>query len=551
MPLPDKSVNWPPENLDRISAKYAEWSAWYANDTEALSEIYSTERRNNVRPSGRTGGVVGVFDRFFWGKRNNDLTQPQSKLHVPVASDICQASADLLFSDSPDVSIAEDETTEEAEARLELIADAKFHETMVSAAEIAAALGGVFLRATVDESVEDHAFITKLDVDGAAPEFRYGRLSAVTFWQVVERDGQRVVRHLERHETDAANIGVIYHGLYQGTPDKLGNPIPLEDHPVTEGLAQWVNAEKMISTETEGLAVEFIPNLTPNRIWRDHQVGAHLGRSDLDGIEPLMDKFDEAWSSWMRDLEQGKGRLLVGKGALKNQGPGQGAGFDADQSIYTELSVSPGSKADEKMQVEQVQFDIRVAEHEQTTLALFKAIVRNAGYSASSFGEGEEGAAMTATEVTARASRSYMTRDRKIRSLQPGAERILSKALAMDAVTFGTGVKPVKVNVSFGDAVQESLEALARIAQLMSDSMSASMETRVRVLHPEWTDTKVEEEVERIKAENKQPTMADPDTLGEDGQGLSDRFSNDEDQAAGEEDGGEAKGYRGQSPGPG
>lgn len=530
MPLPDKNVAWPPAHLTRIGAKYAEWSAWYSNDTTALGEIYS-KGGGNTRS---TASVVGLFDKYFWGKRNTDLTQPQSKLHVPVASDICQASADLLFSEPPAVSIATEdedgddtakETVETAESRLALIAGDDFYETMVSAAEISAALGGVFLRATVDESVEKHAFITKVDVDGAAPEFRYGRLTAVTFWQVVERDGNRVTRHLERHET-IDGIGVIYHGLYQGEPDKLGRAIPLTEHPVTEGLARWVDADSKISTETEGLAVAFAPNLSPNRIWRDHPTGAHLGRPDLDGIEPLMDKFDETWSSWMRDLEQGKGRLMVGKGMLKNLGAGNGAGFDSEQSIYTELNAAPSTSADSKLAIEKVQFDIRVEQHEQTALALFKNIVRNAGYSASTFGDDSDGAAMTATEVTAKESRTYTTRRRKIRSLVPAMRDVLEKALTMDALTFSTGVKPgLKVGVEFAPGVQDSMETLARTAQMLSDGLSASIQTRVEILHPDWEPSEVKEEVERIKAESQMPTLEDPDTLGVDGQGLSSQFT--------------------------
>lgn len=511
MPLPASNATWPPSQLAEITPKYAEWSAWYSNDTDALANIYGGTNKN--RPSDG-GGILAKVTRWFWGRKNNDLTQPLKKLHVPVASDICQASADLLFSEPPTVTINDDSNKENQKAgeRLALIADSSFQQTMVDAAEISAALGGVYLRAIVDQSVENHAFITKVDADGAIPEFRWGRLVAVTFWQVVKQDGQRVVRHLEKHELDSNRDGVIYHGLYDGSADNLGQPIPLADHPTTAGLAQWVDEESKMSTLTPGLAVEYAPNLGPNRRWRNHTLGAHLGRSDLDGIEPLMDAFDETWSSWMRDLEQGKGRLIVPQSMLQNHGPGQGAGFDQDQSVFTPVNSAPGSVADAKMAIEKVQFDIRVEQHERTAAALFKAIIRNAGYSAGTFGDDDDGAQMTATEVAAKTSRSYMTRDRKIRSLQPAGERILAKALAMDAETFSTGVPAgLKVQLTFGDAVQESQEALARTAQMLATAQAASIRTRVRIVHQDWTEQQVDDEVKLIMAENELAPLADPD----------------------------------------
>jgi hypothetical protein len=66
------------------------------------------------------------------------------------------------------------------------------------------------------------------------PKWRWDRLATATFWRDITPEGSRdVVRHLERHEP-----GVILHGVYVGTRDKLGMRVPLTDYPETQDLAE-------------------------------------------------------------------------------------------------------------------------------------------------------------------------------------------------------------------------------------------------------------------------------------------------------------------------
>jgi A118 family predicted phage portal protein len=514
MPLPSNGTNWPPAHMTDIFTAMREWSAWWSNDTDALHSLYSGGGR--TRQTTERGGLVGAFTKFFWGKKNTNLENPIHKLHVPVASDICQASADLLFSEPATITA----DNERANERLKLIADDHFHELLTGSAETAAALGGVYLRATWDESARRNVFITMMDADRAIPEFSWGVLNAVTFWRVVKTDGQIVWRHLERHELDSFGIGVIAHGLYQGTSDKLGRVMALDDHEATRGLP--VNEAGVISTQTPGLAVEYIPNQTPNRSWRDHPIGVHLGRSDLDGIEPHMDALDEAMSSWMRDVRQGKARLVVPNSMIQTLGPGQGASFDVDQEVFTGVNAAPGRADNAQLTIEQVQFKIRTEEHKGTFDQLLSTIYRTAGYSAQTFGEESEATSkMTATEVTARERRSFLTRDRKVRTFKPRVQRLLKKAVLMDAKLFGGTVPDdVLINVQFGDSVQDSTQTRAMNAQLMFASQSGSTKTRVEELHPDWDEKQVLKEVNQIRAENGLEPLADPDEVGVDGQNV-------------------------------
>lgn len=289
--------------------------------------------------------------------------------------------------------------------------------TLAEGAEVGAALGGRYHRVTWDSG---RVFASTIDTDAAYPTFTWGRLTAVTFWHVLAIDGQAVTRHVERHELDAQGDGVVLHGLYIGTSDRLGQRHPLNQHPATAHLT--VDADgALIGTRTPGLMVEYIPNQTPNRRWRKDTIGRNLGRSDFDGIEPLMDALDEAYSPWMRDVRNGKGRILAAESMLDDHGPGRGASLDLDRGVFVGL---PGLLPDRNataLPIQVVQFAIRVEEHLRTCQQLVEDIFRSAGYSAQTFGEGPDSAAMTATEVQSRERRSYLTRNRKLRHEAPRA----------------------------------------------------------------------------------------------------------------------------------
>lgn len=533
MPLPKNGAAWPPAELTPLRAKWSEWAGWYSNDVAALADVYT-----NDQPTYRDGvakAVAKAVARFFWGEKRTDLTKPaERKLHVPIAADLCQASSDLLFSEAPTVrvdyeDVVNGEGVEQApptnvsrtRERIDEIAGPDFHKALASGAETAAALGGVYLRATWDTAVEDHPFVTVVDYDAAYPEFRWGRLIAVTFWRVVKTSNQQVWRHLERHELDAFGVGVIFHGLYQGTTTNLGTLVPLADDPSTEGLP--VDEESKVSTLSPGLDVFHWENIAPNRLWRTHPLGKHLGRSDLDGLEYLLDGIDEAYTSLMRDVRLGKAMLVVPKGMLENNGPGHGSSFAQDE-IYSPINAAPGSAADAKMAIEKVQFDIRVADHEQTITLLWNQIIRSAGYSAQTFGEGGD-VAVTATEVFAKERRSGLTQGRKGRTVRPVLVALVEKLLAIDAAVFNSGADAsLPVSVELADGVKDDPEALARTAQLLFTAQAASIETRVRVVNPGKDEPWIKAETERILAEVGVDPMADPDTIGLDGANLSDEF---------------------------
>ncbi|GGM65114.1 hypothetical protein GCM10012275_39580 [Longimycelium tulufanense] len=497
---------WPPKPFDIAARRMREWNAWYVGRPEDLAALYGSGPVVHTRPSQYRGGLVGAVSRFFWGRPVTPRGQQRTRLHVPLASDIATASADLLFAEPPRITV---ENTS-VQTRLDQIVNTPaVHSALLEAAEVAAALGGVYLRVVWDADVARHVMLDAVDADAAVPEWRWKQLAAVTFWHIVEHsDGATVLRHLERHEP-----GRIIHSLHQGTDDELGRPIPLTEHPATAWAAELVDAEGAIETGTRRLTAGYVPNIRPSREWRSIPALKPLGRSDFDGVEPLLDALDETYSSWMRDVRLAKARLLVPAGYLQPLGPGQGAVFDDDQEVFTELNMLTG-RGDGSPPITPSQFAIRVREHRETVEQITLDVLRAAGYSPSSFGEVNGATGVTATEVTDRREMSETTRDKKSRYWQATLGPLAGALLDVDRHVFGgTGIgldeTPV---VDFGDQAQPDPEALARTAQTLLAAEAASTDVRVRLVHPEWDDDQVAAEVARILAETGR-SVPDPATF--------------------------------------
>jgi hypothetical protein len=164
------------------------------------------------------------------------------------------------------------------------------------------------------------------------------------------------------------------------------------------------------------------------------------------------------------------------------------------------------------------QFLIRVQEHKDTAQDLTEQILRSAGYSSQTFGEMGD-AAVTATEVVARERQSFTTRNRKIIYWRPGLARILGVLLAIDKAVYRSGVDLIEPIIEFADSVSEDPQTIATTAQLLRAAEAASTETLVRMVHPDWDDARVTDEVGDIAAEAGR-SVEDPTQLGAGGAGL-------------------------------
>ncbi|MDQ0894437.1 phage portal protein [Agromyces ramosus] len=507
MPLPLPNTAWPPAPWDYAYRVYAENEAWYLGDTDALERIYRREEQR-TRPdyvrNGQPmrGGIVGAATRMFWG-RPVPAGQSRTRIHIPAPADLATLSSDLLFSEPPEVKLTEENVAEKTKSRLDLIANSDdVHAMFNQMGELKAALGAAVLTTVWDTDVADHVWLEASAADVIIPEFRKGKLIACTMWTEYRQDNV-FWRHLERHE-----IGSIEHALYEGTETNIGRRVPLTERTETEYLAKVINADSVIETGIDRLTVSYNPNM-PTRAWRKKGELAYTGRSDFAELHPLFDALDETWSSWMRDLKLGAGKILVPESVLQSLGPGAGSYFDAGQEAFVGLNA-PGDP--DKMKLDQVQFAIRVDDHEKTAHAIYREILRAAGYSQSAWGDYGSEKQQTATEVEDRDKASERTRDKKALYDKQAISRQVSVALELDGKLFpgkGGGRFELPI-VEFPDVSQEDPEKLARTLSLLDAAGAISTEQKVRRANPDWDDEQVDVEVAKIRSEEQDDSLADP-----------------------------------------
>lgn len=506
MPLPDSSVEWPPKPLQPVFGQMGVWSAWYSGNPDELSAIYAgTGNQPPNRPSQYRGGIVGALSRMFWG-RPVPANEPKTKLHVPLAADIAAKSADLLFTEPPALDFG---TNLAAAERLEAAIDEGLYATLLEGAEVGAGLGGHYLRVVWDPEIAALPWIVAVHHDAAVPEWRWGRLWAVTFWEVVAASDDTVIRHLERHER-----GSITHGLYEGNQSALGKRIDLAEHEATRDIDGDALDDLTLHIATgvpDRLTAAYVPNMVPNRLWRGIPEAAPMGRSDFAGLEGELDALDETWTSWMRDIRLGKGRMFVPGYMLDDLGAGKGASWNPETEIFTALNMPPSK---DSQQLTAQQFEIRVDEHQRTAAALTEQIIRSARYSPMSFGIGVDGQAVTATEIRSAERQSFITQGRKARYTKAPLAYIIETLLAVDAALFEQKVEPAAPQIVFADSIAENPEVTARTIQLLDAARAVSTEVKVQMAHPDWGKEEVDAEVKKVIAEQGIGAKEDPTVFG-------------------------------------
>lgn len=476
MVLPMNDSKLPFDGWRDIYLKYQEYAAWYSGDIDRITSFYRENYSKN--------------DRFFASDRKD-------KVLLPIVNEMARLSADLLFSEEPETTFENDETAK----RFKEISDRNMLlSRLLESAETQSPMSGVFLKINYDVDNYNYPILSIAQPDNAFPEFEYNRLRAVTFFKDVTpiKDLDKTKRYwlIERQER-----GIIENGLYEGTQNSLGKKISLDSLEATKGI------EESIDTEIDDILVRYIPNMLPNPLWR----GTDIGQSDFAQAITLIETLCETYSDWRRDLELAKGRVIVPEQWLERSDDGTFK-FDKDQDLFTTLDIDPlAAKGTGGFTV--AQFDIRSQQYRETAQNLLEQIVYAAGYSPQSFGFKGEGNAMTATEVKAKENRTYKTLSKKQQYWKVALEDIFYLMLQVDSIHIKSGVSPERPKVELADSIDTDMKALAETVDLINRADAASTKVKVKLLHPDWTEEQIDEEVYRIDLANGS-VVPDPTQVG-------------------------------------
>lgn len=535
MPLPAENSTWPPRHWQPAFNRYLLDEALWLNDQTTLSAITSGGDKDTVASGISVGalhrrGLLGIdrTRRWAWGAPRA-AGEARTNMPVPIAAALADLSAAQLMAEAPRVrSIGPDGKTVKGntQTRLDLIANSDdAHMTLIEGATMTAALGAVVMKANWDTTDPDResVWFDVLGADCAIPTFNSaGRLLEVVLFTTYPdpAPGGLLLRHVERHAP-----GVIEHALYRGRPESIGRLVPLDT------LGELAPIMSTPGIRLEGLIAVVPTGLTrltaawwrnrPTRLWRREGALSNAGRSDFELVEPLLDAYQEAWSSLMRDVRLGKARLLVPLGMLEvSTINGRGSTFDTDREIYAEVGgLNPESGTDT---IKDFQAAIRYREHLTTLAAIKTEILDAVGWSLASYGQPTgldgSGGAVTATEVVDRTTKSERTRDEKALYYKQPAASFFRMLAELDGRAYpGKGGGPIDaLAIDFPDVSQVDPEKQARTFLDLSTAHAISIEQTVRERRPNWDDDEVLAEVDRIMADidRLEGGMTDPTALG-------------------------------------
>lgn len=542
MPLPTNGSLWPPEHLQPAFTKMQEWAAWYSGEPSRIIDVYSAQPSNST----------GVPWWRFWSRAGAAAQGAQrAQLHVPLAGDLAGTSAALIFGEAPRIRIKPAHELEEEQANLQeqklkkaatapldpfdpdaraeaaaADADAKaveaeqaakpkpqtpeakseerllkileegdFYSRIIEAAESAAAVGGVYIYPVWDKDLRDFPLLGVAQSDQAIPEFTFGILTRVTFYRVVEKNDKEIWRHVEVHEvegTGESRKAVVLHGLYKGSNGDLGVAVTLGVQHAT------ANLEPRVELPFKELDVQYVPNMRPNRLFR----GSGLGVADIQGAETLLDALDETYASWMRDIRLAKARIIVPREYLRFDGddPNGVPALDIDQEVYVGMDMDPGLSQDARAMLAH-QFAIRYKEHQETARDLVDRIVSNAGYTPMTLGVSSGTGDPAAAALRVSEHKTILTLKRKSTFWRTALAQVLYHMQLIDGEIFGSGVEAFRPSVTTADSIIDNPLELAQTALAMKTAEASSVETRVRILHPEWSESEIDAEVARIEGE--------------------------------------------------
>lgn len=228
-----------------------------------------------------------------------------------------------------------------------------------------------------------------------------------------------------------------------------------------------------------------------------------------------MDSLDEAYSSWMRDIRLGKARTIVPAEYLKRKpqemldGLAQSASWEFDQDVETYVAIDMTDQNGNVPGITLQQFAIRSGEFAASCEELMRNIVTMAGYAPQTFGMDITGMAQSGTALHIREKKSYDTRGKKQTYWKSPLETIMTAMIHLDNALWpdkGSDADDT-VRVRFADNAANDLSSLAQTVSMMAGAQAISTEMMVEMLHPDWTQKAIGEEVARIKGEQKEALM--------------------------------------------
>lgn len=482
---------WPPPREQAVRSKIRVWQAFYNADTEYLKKY------------------VG------W-------THDHTYMVDPLARRISEAFADLTFGTDP-VFAAAGHGEHDAEGRdmempdqpllMDIVEENDLPSELQRAEGIRSSEGEVWWRIMVDPTeklvpvIEWHS---RMDV---IPLLRGKTVMAAAFISelsdYVDKKSEVVWRHIE-YQAD----GAVLNCLYKGTREKLGKEHPLEAHEDTAELAE----------EGDGLWTHELDGMLCGRVVNGFGRHMYCGRSDYESVEDMLLSLNEATSVGHSNMRlTAKRRVIIPDTYLDAKGK---TPLDDDVFIRSEAHRDP-DKPDAGFAQLEWTFDAEPLLNYMRDLT--QRIVTRVGLTAH-FADAntEDGGPLSGTALRLRMLPASRTSEGKARWWDDALPKILMTAALIDSLEEGAGgfgrewEKPELVpTVTRSDPFPRDQVEDATMVTTLQASKLISKRTSLKILFPEWTEERLEEELELIAAEEAEAIAQAQEAFGGGGGGFA------------------------------
>ena len=318
--------------------------------------------------------------------------------------------------------------------------------------------------------------------------------------------GDKLYVHKETHTTNEKGFAMYINKLYaldKSTGSEKEVPLTtitqtanLKDEFVFEGIIGMLAFEK--------------PNKLPNAEFPNCPYGA----SDYAGAHNIFDALDEVFSEMVSEIRNNKPRRYVPENMIPTNRNGEKQPLDPFVTNYVKVTGDIDQDAQNKIEVTEINDKHESLQKKYDTL--LTAALNKMGLSPLAIGDPGMVAMNLGDKSQQEKNKTTLeTRNLKLQSWIPFMEKVLLQMLSLNAwiqKQFGVeqeGLNKLEIDFSncnvaieFPDYIQNSdKEIIDTWGAAKSSYRVASTETAIRYIHPNWSETQIMDEVNRIRFE--------------------------------------------------
>jgi hypothetical protein len=468
MPLENVFVDkmpWPPKGQGLRLAQLEKYLQLFEGDRDTI--------RQWVKGIRKIKGQDQWYDREF--------------VPYPAPEVAAKTLASFLFGE--DAAITSAEAQDDIDA---LVEENHLHSLNQEAAITAAFEGEVYYKIDWDDEVSDEAIVSIMSAAMTFPRFRFGRMVEVAFVAEVAREEKNkgvgaVWRHVEIRQPE-----LILHRLFKGTDSSLGQEVALEENSETAELGEVVDEDGRIETSIDDLLVRHVP------FWRTSK--SPHGISIYRGKDGLIEALHALYTQDQHDAEMAKRRVAMSGQYLKRDKAGRPV-FDRSLDLFELSEEAAGMVGGEQKPIHAIEFMDTTVMGQRIAQRLDEFLLA-CGIAPQSAGRDVAGAAESGTARKLAQSLTVQTINTAGRYFSPSIRDVVKLCLYVKRNYLNASVPDnPTIGVALGDGFVDDPTERTKNISIARAATVMSVEQGVREQHPDWDDTEVMKEVDRIKEE--------------------------------------------------